>query len=175
MNIYIDLEFSALSESAEAISLGAVAENGAEFYVEFDPPPASCSDFVAGHVLPLLQGGVFLCLRQEFSSRLETWLRQFGGPIQLVADSSWDWYVLRRALGGVGGQTTDVLPIGRTCVTLVTAIPPTGAVGDVYETARLQCFLRDPRQHHALVDARALRAAELSRANTQTDDVITRL
>jgi hypothetical protein len=172
MNIFIDLEFSELTDNAEAISFGAVAEDGAEFYVEFDPPPAVCSDFVARHVLPLLQGGGFLCPRDEFASRLEAWLRQFEAPIQLVADSSWDWFVLRLALGGAGERMPGVLPIGRTGVTLVSVTPPVGALGDTYETARLQCFLRDPRQHHALVDARALRTAELSVADTEASRLV---
>lgn len=166
-HIYIDLEFSELTDRAEPISFGAVALDGREIYLEFDPLPGGCSEFVRLNVLPLLEGGASRCPRLEFVGRIEAWLGQFDEPIVLVADSPWDWRVLRRALNEEGFDAIGALRVGGLGVTLVPATQPTGVAGDIYETARLQCFLRDPRRHHALVDARALRAAELAIAGSR--------
>lgn len=164
MNIYFDLEFSKLADDAEAISFGAVASDGQELYIELDPLPLGCSEFVTTRVLPLLQGGSYRCPRQEFAGRLQTWLKEFDDP-KLIADSSWDLIILRRTLEVAELDTPGPVQVGSITALLTLTVPPTGAASDAYETARLQCFLRDPRHHHSLVDAKALRAAELAVAD----------
>lgn len=160
--IYIDLEFNELTENAEAISFGAAAADGSELYMEFDPLPEVNSKFVQQYVLPLLSGDACRCRLGDFPERLQAWLQQFESPILFVADSAWDWFVLHRALGNNSAGCLDVISVGNVSVTPVTVHAPTGALNDIYETARLQVFLRDSRQHHALTDARALGAAEMS-------------
>jgi len=58
MRLFLDCEFTQLSNQAHLISLALVAENGLEFYVEVVDAwrQEDCSDFVKQIVLPQLWG-----------------------------------------------------------------------------------------------------------------------
>lgn len=166
MFVVIDTEFTRLTKDAELISLGAVSENGCQFYCELTPvAPEVCSKFVREVVLPLLEGGPVACPRAEFGERLGKWLSTFENPV-LLSDSEWDIYMLRHALTGqrdwrpgtvrfvAGGHWQEVM--------LMTLAPLDGPALARFERTTQQHFKRDPRQHHALVDAQAILAGLLA-------------
>jgi hypothetical protein len=162
MNIFIDTEFTDLSREARLISLGAVSEDGQEFYCELPVDPKGCSPFVRGIVLPLLDGGAASCSQGDFAARLGTWLERFDEPV-LLSDSDWDILVMRKALMGEASRMPGplCLPGGRTVI-MTTLMPLAGEDLALFDSTMQGHFAGDPRQHHALVDARALRAGLLA-------------
>jgi len=170
MQIFIDTEFTTLTHEARLISFGAVSEDGREFYCELTPVvQEECSAFVREIVLPLLEGGVAACLRARFAERLAVWLGQFADPI-LLSDSDWDIYVVRHALSGernrLPGLVTIPGPAGPLEVMLLMLAPLSAEAMAVFQREVAQHFARDNRQHHALVDARAMRAGLLAVIST---------
>ncbi|MGA9396152.1 MAG: hypothetical protein WCA83_11240 [Azonexus sp.] len=166
MQIFIDTEFTTLSPEAELISFGAVSEDGREFYCELAPLAVDrCSGFVREFVLPLFEGGDALCPRERFGQRLAAWLSQFDNPL-LLADSDWDILVVRHAASGVRNRRPGLLtlpgPDGPMEVMLLTLAPMSDKALEIFEQEVLQHFASDNRQHHALVDARAIRSALLA-------------
>jgi len=172
MQIFIDTEFTTLTREARMISFGAVSEDGREFYCELEPlPQDECSPFVREIVLPLLEGGAAICSGTRFGERLASWLNQFDNPM-LLSDCDWDIYVVRRAVNGernrLPGPVTLPGPEGPLEVMLLTLAPLSDEALAVFERGLQQHFARDNRQHHALVDARAMREGLLSvRAATE--------
>jgi len=165
MQIFIDSEFTTLAREASLISFGAVSEDGREFYCEVTPVVHDeCSAFVRENVLPLLEGGAAACPRARFGERLAAWLRQFAAPM-LLCDSDWDIYVVRHAVNGersrLPGRLAVPGPAGPLPVMLLLA-PLQAEAMAVFESKVTQHFARDKRQHHALVDARALREGLLA-------------
>lgn len=159
MRLYFDTEFSGFEPEAVMLSIGIVSEVGDEFYVELNPR-GSVSEFVVEHVLPLFTGPQLS--RADFPTHLAGWLAQFPEPM-LVSDSEWDLSFIRRALGRPGVHRPGVLkldtPAGPLEVGLI-ALPGLGEDAlSIYETTLAAHYAADPRQHHALVDARALAAA----------------
>ena len=161
MQIFIDTEFTRLAPDAELISFGAVSEDGREFYCELAPLAAErCSGFVIEFVLPLFEGSGALCPSERFGQRLAAWLSQFDNPL-LLADSDWDILVVRHALNGERNRRPGLLtlpgPEGPLEVMLLTLAPLSGKALEIFEQGMRQHFSADNRQHHALVDARAMR------------------
>ncbi|QLQ26140.1 MAG: 3'-5' exoribonuclease [Dechloromonas sp.] len=170
MQIFIDTEFTALAREASLISFGAVSEDGREFYCEVTPVVAEeCSGFVREIVLPLLEGGAAACPRRRFAERLAAWLGQFEDPV-LLSDSDWDIYVVRHAVSGERSRLPGRLalpgPAGPLEVMLLMLAPLAPAAMAIFEREITQHFARDNRQHHALVDAKALREGLLAIVST---------
>ena len=170
MQIFIDTEFTALAREASLISFGAASEDGREFYCELTPVVAEeCSGFVREIVLPLLEGGAAACTRRRFAERLAAWLGQFEDPV-LLSDSDWDIYVVRHAVIGERSRLPGRLalpgPAGPLEVMLLMLAPLAPAAMAIFEREITQHFARDKRQHHALVDARALREGLLAIVST---------
>ena len=170
MHIFIDTEFTALAREARLISFGAVSDDGREFYCELTPVVAEeCSGFVREIVLPLLEGGAAACPRRRFAERLAAWLGQFEDPV-LLSDSDWDIYVVRHAVSGERNRLPGRLalpgPAGPLEVTLLMLAPLAPAAMAIFEREITHHFARDNRQHHALVDARALREGLLAIIST---------
>jgi hypothetical protein len=124
-----------------------------------------CSGFVREIVLPLLEGGAAACPRGRFAERLAAWVGQFEDPV-LLSDSDWDIYVVRHAVGGERNRLPGRLalpgPAGTLDVMLLTLAPLAPEAMAIFDREINQHFARDNRQHHALVDARALRAGLLA-------------
>lgn len=160
MDIFIDTEFTGLTRDAQLLSFGAISEDEREFYVELHPlPEIGCSEFVREHVLPLFEGGPARCPRPAFGQRLAGWLRSFDAP-RLIADSDWDAYVLRYALTGEYSRADGRLEFpGSDGLSATLLILPALRAGAAQALAKGMAahFAQDSRQHHALVDARALR------------------
>lgn len=166
MQIFIDTEFTTLTREAIMISFGAVSEDGREFYCELAPVPIeSCSGFVRETVLPLFEGGKAACPRPRFGERLGAWLGQFDNPI-LLSDSDWDIYVVRHAVNGERNRLPGLLSLpgteGSLEIMLLTFAPLSDEALAIFERAVRRHFACDNRQHHALVDARAMREGLLS-------------
>ena len=170
MQIFIDTEFTALTREAILLSFGAVNEDGSEFYCELAPVPSeSCSPFVRETVLPLFEGGEAVCPRARFGQRLGAWLSQFDNPI-LLSDSDWDIYVVRHAVNGERNWLPGPVELpgasGTQEAMLLTLAPLSDKALAIFEREVQQHFARDNRQHHALVDARAMRHGLLSLGST---------
>jgi len=148
--VWLDTEFTRLVQP-QLLSLGAVADDGAEFYAEIaDPPeapagealPARCSAFVREVVLPLLRGPARP--RAQVALEFGRWLGQRTAPVTIVTDSGFDRWALADLLQG------EDLPAH----VHWHRVPITS---EALDEAAAQLGLR---RHHALDDARALRAAE---------------
>lgn len=171
MQIFIDTEFTTLAREASLILFGAVSEDGREFYCELTLVlQDECSAFVRENVLPLLEGGAAACPRARFGERLAAWLAQFDDPVPL-SDSDWDIYVVRHAVSGERSRLPGLLtlpgPAGRLDVMLLMLAPLPAEEMAIFERKVTQHFARDNRQHHALVDARALREGLLAVISTR--------
>lgn len=95
MRFFIDTEFSDLSDSAELISLGAVAETGETFYREAAPLPSPLSDFVKAEVALHLEGGAAAVSLIDLEASFVEWLSRWP-TATLVMDSDWDVFILRK-------------------------------------------------------------------------------
>jgi diamine N-acetyltransferase len=152
-HVYVDTEFTRLVQP-QLLSIGAVADDGTHFYAEIadtldegagGPLHERCSEFVRDIVLPLLDGDAQP--RAEVAQQFADWLarRAEHGPVTLVTDSGFDRWALSDLL-----QLED-LPDRVHWVRVPIAYETLDGAG---ERLRL-------RRHHALDDARALRAAVL--------------
>jgi hypothetical protein len=164
--IFIDTEFTNLAPEAELISFAAVADDGREFYCEISPPPGPTSEFVRRHVLPLLEGGTAACPRSGFAPRLAAWLAGFDDPV-LMSDSDWDIYVVRQALNGECNRRPGPLLVpggngGPVMARMMVLRMLSAEELTVFNAAVAAHMARDPRPHHALVDARAIREGMLA-------------
>ena len=167
MRLFFDCEFSSFATDAQLISIGAVSQCGGHtYYAELDAwLPEECSEFVLTVVNPLLEHppGSRLssaACRDSFIA----WLQTFGEPIELVADSDWDWRMIQSLLGGrlhlpyPHSGWVDSPTSGQ--MALLFRQFDTSATELVYRKAAAGIY--NGRQHHALVDAMALRAGVLA-------------
>lgn len=141
--VFIDSEFTSL-EAPELISFGAACLDGRTFYAEIEPEAVSPpSDFVAGHVIPLLERSAQP--REQAAVRLLAWLQECAGgrAVRLISDSGFD----RWAVGAL--LRSEELPPWA-CWTRVPV-----AYAELDRLAQEQRL----RRHHALDDALALRLA----------------
>jgi hypothetical protein len=164
MRFFLDTEFSDLSDNAELISLGAIAESGESFYLEVAPLPSPISDFVKAEVVPHLEGGALAVSLRDLEARFIEWLSRWP-TATLVMDSDWDILILRRTFTGENSRAPGPLrfrPHGREILTIDLC------QGTTYEGDGLVKYFdtlykmeREPgfRKHHALDDAKAMRAA----------------
>lgn len=146
MNLYVDCEFTDFI-ARELISIALVGEDGIEFYGEVsDYDVGDCSDFVQDVVLTQL-GQLPECVhtRQELRTELLTWIASLGEReenVLICVDSVTDWDLLIGLLGDVPAGWNGVL-VGHL----------------VNQSRREDYFMAKGGRHHALHDARALRAA----------------
>ncbi|MDZ7653406.1 MAG: GNAT family N-acetyltransferase [Burkholderiaceae bacterium] len=150
-HVYVDSEFTRLVQP-QLLSVGAVADDGTHFYAEIadtlagtagGPLDERCSEFVRSVVRPLLDG--VAQPRSAVATAFSDWLAQRArhGHVTLVTDSGFDRWALAELL-----QAED-LPHGVQWLRVPIA----------YETLDDTATRLGLRRHHALDDARALRAA----------------
>ncbi len=152
MNIFVDTEFSSLGSDPRLLSIALVAENGAELYIEFSSGWTfeQCSPWVKNHVLPLLGQGLALS-RAAVVAHIDAWLTGLAVPVTLLVDSDWDAELI--------GQLFTENGLGRTRYTLQVLQVADKAAAVALAQQREAYFLRHQCvPHHALHDARALRA-----------------
>lgn len=97
MKVWFDTEFLDHGETVELLSIGAVREDGAEFYAENgDCDITKANDWVQQHVVSLLTGPVkpYGMVRNDF--------RRWVGPNPefWAYYGAWDWWLLCRLMGG---------------------------------------------------------------------------
>lgn len=149
--LFLDVEW-ADQEGAELVSLALVSLDGNhELYVERDPLPPEPTEFVRSTVYPLLDHGAIAMPLREITLRVRQFLTGFAPPVLIEATHQRDFVLLRRTVAGCD------LPIAELC-----GLP----LAPMFD-CRVQGVLIHPyffahpeaREHHALHDARALRAA----------------
>ena len=153
MLIFLDTEFTDFVRPG-LISLALVSEDGREFYAErTDYREDDCNDFVRETVLPVL-GGVpdSACTRTELTDRLRDWFEQLPEPATIIYDFESDWLLLVDAILGRTHKNPpanfgEPLHLGNSSIT-----------HPVFERAQNLTYTPDWPPHHALADARALRA-----------------
>lgn len=159
MKVYFDTEFTTLNslECPALLSIGCVASNGAEFYREFSTgwTRGQCSQFVIDTVLPLMQGGEFLMSEARIAKEMKSWIESFGEEVVFVSDApSYDWPLL------VEMFSYNSVDWPANAKDKCESIKFSGGNDVVrYQAVLADYFRTDPRQHHALVDARAMRFA----------------
>jgi len=171
MRIFTDLEFSSLTDGAELISIGACTESGESFYVEASPLPQHCSAFVQAEVIPHLEKGSSSIPVNEMEARFAAWLSRWQ-KVSLIVDSDWDCFILRKTFAGENSRAPGPLQLRRhdkPPLTVELRLDSTyegdGLIAffdTLYKMERELGF----RKHHALDDARALRAAVMAAENT---------
>jgi hypothetical protein len=118
MRLFLDTEFTELTQYAQLISLGLAAENGDWFYAELtDYDPTSINPWVKENVLTLLTGSAlsnaqFVHTKPHMSCQgdivdvsraLRRWLARFGekNSVHIWADVlAWDWVLFCHVFNG---------------------------------------------------------------------------
>lgn len=159
MRIFLDTEFTEF-EHAELLSIGLVADTGEECYVEVLDARLEkcCSGFVREHVLSQfgrLPGARAPDLR-SLAQRVGAFLSQFSSSIEVCYDYALDKALLIRALETTPSTLGVVDRLTWLNIDLETSVPEAqdAIAASVAETA----YALGLHPHHALVDARALRA-----------------
>jgi DNA polymerase III epsilon subunit-like protein len=162
--IFIDTEFTTLdlAKSPWLLSIGIVTGDGREFYAEIDTSidkayRQRCTDWVRGHVLTQfrkLPGRTLSPAR--LAIEVAEWLEDLGkeGPILACYDYSWDFDFLESALEKAGDVTCNIVPMHIGYL----SEDEDGIEASDKSLAQSKGGDVSLRDHHALADARALRA-----------------
>lgn len=163
MRVFLDTEFTGLTSDPRLLSIGLVAENGAELYLELTDgwSVGNCSAWVRDHVIPLLGNGE-QCTRRAAGRRILSWFAFDEGPPTLLSDSDWDTALIAGLMDECG------IPRERYGLEVLKYKTKTQATA--FEEARLRCFESlNLVQHHALNDARVFHAAWVSVFGTKAE------
>lgn len=164
--VFYDCEFTDISSASSLLSIGLVAaDSDAELYIEIaDVDVSVSSDFVKKTVLPLFgRHTPEILTRVAAAVRIETWLDTLRDgdrqrQIQMIADSSFDWdhflvlFPVRSSLESAWAAEFNL--VGRVAQHLLDLTGP----DRTFESALAMYHRQHGEQHHALVDARALKA-----------------
>ena len=151
--LFLDTEFTAFGPGAELLSVAIVSEDGKdEFYAERnDYSQNLCSLFVIDHVLPLFgQHPEAVCGIAEMRYRLREYLERFPPFMKIASDLNKDLALMRALLG-------EPWPVNIERERL--RLENIEGLNEQLDQLQPEC---DPQRHHALHDARALRAAFLA-------------
>lgn len=157
MLVFLDTEFTDFVQM-DLISVGLVAEDGREFYGERnDYMLETCSDFVRASVLPLMHKvPEARCSAAHLTHRLHQWFASHSEPITVVFDYASDWELLADALQGNGSQ-----PLPQ-CIEEKWLLQYDVVRDPIFRQASQAAYGGNWQPHHALADARALRAGYLA-------------
>jgi len=152
--VYLDTEFTKFARP-QLISLALVAESGQEFYGEStDFVKVQCSAFVVENVLPLLQGGDVAGTSDMLGVKLGNWLATLPSPAEIISDFDGDIELLLKLLQ-ISAKEMD-----RYNIAALTVLDGEFLKSESFKNALKDYFGNvDPRRHHSLVDARALKVA----------------
>lgn len=157
--IFFDTEFTSLAPEPFLIAAGFASEDGREFYGELEPRfwAPWASQFVQTNVAPLLDqvthrsGGLPPFSLTGLAKAIREWLERQSGEVVLVSDSpSYDLSVLLSLFNETNEPWPRNTEKGARCYSMDEAAALT------YHRAFKRIGLP---QHHALADAKALRAA----------------
>lgn len=153
MRVFLDTEFTGLTSDPRLLSIGFVADDGNELYVELADgwSDANCSKWVREHVIPMLGKGERLTRRQT-GKRILDWLSSFETMPTLLGDTDWDTSLIAELMHECG--------ITHDSYRLETLVYSDKAQANAFEEAKRQYFAHQlVTPHHALTDARAFCAA----------------
>lgn len=153
MRIFFDTEFTSLGSDPRLLSIGMVADDGQELYLEITDgwSDAKCSPWVREHVLPVLGKGEQLT-RREAGRRIGDWLETFTVQPTMLGDTDWDTNLLTQLLEESGLTRADFR------VELL--VFQSKEQAKAFEVAKQQYFqLQKATPHHALTDAHAFQSA----------------
>lgn len=151
MRLFLDCEFTELSQLAKLIFLALVAEDGREFYVEVVDAwrEEDCSEFVKEIVLPQLWAREYALPIIEARSELLRFLATYDEELEVVTDAPvYDWELFCELAYDNGRWPRNV----RNYPTDATTLSP------ISDGAELP--------HHALLDARIIARMFTSRGAT---------
>lgn len=172
MRIFLDTEFTELTQQAQLISIGLAAENGDWFYAELtDYDPTFINPWVKENVLTLLTGPKlssaqyvhtkpYMACRGDIvdvSRALRRWLARFGekNSVHIWADVlAWDWVLFCHVFNGAFFIPEQVfwIPFDLSTLLLTKGLDP-----NVTRETLGQVDLKVPKlklaKHHALYDA----------------------
>ncbi len=155
--LFFDCEFTDLTDSATLISAGFITQLGDPFYVELsDYAEEACNDFVKATVLPLLS--LPPVSTADFLASLTDWLHRQDEELLFIADSEWDQKMLAKTFASHGQFLPSNWHFQKTPDNF-----SDGVQRCLFNDEMAAYFLRHPdkKKHHALTDARAIRAAYL--------------
>lgn len=170
--LFLDTEFTSLTQAARLISLALVAADGREFYAEFaDLDPAAADPWVRTHVLPLTrwlanaeahpgdwqEGPTRMVYGPQpaVAAALGDWLAHWS-RVTIWGDClAYDWVLFCELFGGARAlpEPVSYLPLD-----LVTLLALRGLDPDTDRAALAGLSDAAARRHDALWDARVLRA-----------------
>jgi hypothetical protein len=165
--LFIDCEFTDFKHM-DLISIGAVTEDGDhEFYVEITDHIADYrSDFVNQVVMPLLDYSKYGKSYDWACLGLKDWIDSLPYPeITVVCDYVGDWHLMSDMLQRQRPEKNihaQMLNASFMQMLHHRGIHTSELISKAYGAmvnAQPEYFTQDPRQHHALVDARAFRHA----------------
>lgn len=171
IRVFLDTEFSELTQQAVLISIGLSAENGHKFYAEHtDFNPLDLHPWVKENVLPLLSGNFtnaatahtkpeMFCQGNlvEISRGLRRWFNQFGekNSVEIWADVlAWDWVLFCEVFGGAFAIPEQVfwIPFDLSTGLKMKGIDPEIAREELGKVEWSHPGLK-LQKHHALYDA----------------------
>jgi hypothetical protein len=166
VTVFYDCEFTDLTSDADLLSIGfAAADSDAELYIEIeDANRAIASHFVRTEVLPLFgQHYPEVLTRDQAAVRISEWLDSLRDgdrqrQIIMVSDSPLDWQFFLELFIPMPGQppwASDFNVVGR----MVQHLLGSGRQQAAFAEALENHFRCHKGRHHALVDARGLKAA----------------
>ena len=163
--VFYDCEFTDLTTDSDLLSIGFVSSDcDAELYIEISDAQVKLSSFfVKEEVLPKFgKHNPEVLTRDHAAVRIQAWLDDLRGrdrnrQLVLVSDSTWDWNHLLELYIPIPGD-----PPWARSFNLVGRM-----VQNLLHPQRAEAFARElalyhrqhKQQHHALVDARALKHA----------------
>lgn len=159
--VFFDTEFTQLRDG-QLLSIGAVAQNGSEFYCEISSAAleAASNAFVRAHVLSQFGRvpGASVPNLADLGTRLGEWLDRLpASPVILCYDYKTDWRLLEEALQWAGVWPRVSAKLSADDIADDASHPACRAQRE--QTAAAMEKAGDLKLHHALFDARLLRAA----------------
>lgn len=159
--LFLDCEWTQPTVG-ELVSIGLVDDTGnRRFYAELDPLPTGATDFVTDTVYPLLERGSHALTKFQITRRLRLFVSAIEDPV-VVFDCDTDGKLFSFAIEGFGMPLAYLVDCGPR---------PSFKLSHVARNASLDIMITSyfnahpaqaARQHHAGVDAEALRQAWLA-------------
>jgi hypothetical protein len=146
MLVYFDTEFTHLGEGRKLISVGFVADDGQELYIELpgNYTIAECGAFTVQHVLPHLDPKRYGLTHAAAAQGICQWIERLGQQVELATDApGLDFTLVAELLHS--WPPLNLMPAPRYI-----------ALGNVQEEYEAYFERPGARRHHALWDARAL-------------------
>lgn len=169
--LFLDTEFTELSQSARLLSIALVADSGEEFYAELnDYGQENITDWVREHVVANFEFNnvdVFASIegktekykhgREETAGYLRKWIQQFG-TVEIWADvHAYDWVLFCELFGGAMHIPANIFFAPFDLATLFRykgMIEPRGKYEKDISRFEFAGVADTKRQHNALADAR---------------------